>query len=193
MKLPKRKRWALVLAVMEYGLDMAEPMDLDDIQMGYFVLIKPVLDAAWKKAKSGAVGGKISRRGPAEKISKGEIEVETEVEKEIEKEIEAHAENEGFAAFWGRYPLKVGQEAAEAEWARVRDKKALIFSSLEDWKECQQWKEENGRFIPRADKWLREHWWEHRPAGGIPKGASGVLGQAELDAIEKILMEGDSI
>lgn len=191
-RLPKRKRMAFVMAIVEYGLDHVEPTGLDDTQYGFFLLTKPVLDSAWRKAKSGAIGGKTSVRGPAKKISKGEIEkeVEIEVEKEIEKEIETHAENEGFAAFWGRYPVQMGREAAEAEWMRVRDKEDFILSSLEDWKNCRQWQEDCGRFIPRADKWLRERWWEQKPAGVIPKGASGVLGKAELEAINRLFDEG---
>lgn len=183
-RLPKGKRAAVVMAIVEYGLDLVEPTGLNNTQYGFFLLTKPVLDAAWKKAKVGSTGGKISRRGSAEKISKGEVEKDKEIEDETE------TKGEGFPEFWERYPLKVAMEAAREEYLRVCEDKNLILSGLEAWRHSRQWALEEGRFVPRADKWLRERWWEQTPPGYIPKGASGILGKDEIDAINR-MMEGE--
>ena len=78
----------MFLAIVRYGLDGEEPTELNDAQMGQFLLVKPNLDAAWRKAKRGALGGKISKRGASEKISKGKKEDEKDVEVEEIKEEE---------------------------------------------------------------------------------------------------------
>jgi hypothetical protein len=49
---------------------------------------------------------------------------------------------------------------------------------------------EGGRFIPKPEKFLEEGWWQQKPASvGVPYGASGRLGQAELQAIDKLFKE----
>ena len=68
-------------------------------------------------------------------------------------------------------------------------------NALDAWKQSEQWLEDGGRFVPRAAKWLLERHFENPPAAaksGVPKGASGELGAAELEAIQRVLKEGDS-
>lgn len=187
LKLPIRKRYKILMAIVEYALEGILPDDLDSGQSMIFVMAKPNLDASIKKAKAGSIGGKISKRGPAQKISKGEIENENK--NEIEIELETESKDEGFPAFWERYPLKVGREAAEAEWLCVSDLNDDILEGLECWISSKQWQRENGRFIPKAEKWLRERWWHQRPEQVIPQGASGKLGKAELESIQRLLKE----
>ena len=184
LKLPKRKQFGLLLAVIRYALDGVPPCDLNDAQIGQFILIKPTLDASRRKAKAGSIGGKISKRGPAEKISKGEIEKENEIEIETESE----GKGEGFARFWERYPLKLGEVQARELWERVCEEfsQEEVLSALERWRNAESWKRENGRFIPKAEKWLSERWWLQEPKQAIVYGASGQLGKAEMEAIEQL-------
>ena len=181
MKLQPSRRYKLFMAIVEYALDKVQPVGLDRGQEMAFLLVRPVLDAAWKRSKSGATGGKISRRGPAEKISK------KEKEEEIENEIET--ESEGFLRFWQRYPVKLGRQEALAQWEPVCEEQDRILEGLELWRNSQQWKRENGRFIPKPEKWLKERWWRQSPKQVLPMGASGHLGKAELEAIEEVMKE----
>ena len=181
MTLPRSMRYKVIMAIVEYALEGVLPVGLTPAQSAQFILVRPVLEAARNKAKSGSAGGKISRRGTAKKISK--------IEKEVEIENELEAEAEGFDSFWEQYPKKVGREEARQAWVRVRHEKDKIFSSLVLWCRYPGWLEQGGRFIPKAEKWLTEGWYLQDPPGVVPVGASGVLGQAEREALMQILKE----
>lgn len=186
-ELPKKYRLGLLEAVIAYGLDGVEPKNLDQRQKVPFLLIKPTLDAAWKKAQAGAIGGKISKR---KKISKGEKEEEKETE--IEKENETETENEclwpeGFGEFWELYPVKLGKDKALDAWKRLMPDGQAVCDGVRKWLQTKQWKKENGLFIPRAAKFLEERHYAHLPGDHIPMGASGALGEAELEAIRRVM------
>ena len=187
MKLRRPKQLAVLLAIVEFGLDGKEPEGLDDNQMGYFIMARPNLSSARRKAVGGAAGGRISRYPLLEKESKKE----KKDEKKVEKENDAEAEAKGFAAFWARYPVHIGKAAAQAAWVSVCEQhgEECIFSGLEAWLTSKSWALEDGRFIPKAEKWLKETWFLQEPAQELPKGASGKLGQAELEAIQRLLKE----
>ena len=94
-----------------------------------------------------------------------------------------------FDRFWEAYPRKEGRYRAYQAYSRVCGDIELLIASLEKQKRSEQWRKEGGRFIPHADRWLNEKRWEDilAPASDIPKGASGVLGEAELEAIRQVL------
>jgi len=187
--LPKSNQLKLLLAILRYGLDREMPADLNERQMGIFVMAKPNLDASWRKAQAGSIGGKISRRGPAKKAKLSKGENENEIEIEIENESES--KGEGFPRFWARYPVQIGEAAAREAWACVvlSHDEAFILNSLERWRKSKDWAREDGRFIPKPEKWLAEGWFLKEPQQVIPMGASGELGQAELEAIQRLLKE----
>lgn len=185
-----------------------------------FELIRPVLDASRRKSKSGKQGGikpkqneskpeanaKQTESKPDESASKGEKEKEKEVE--IEKEIEhecvkrgcaeskPQAEGRSFTGFWEDYPAKINREEAWETWKGINpDAQTVgrIKAGLEAWKRSPQWTEDGGRYIPSAAKWLKDRRWEVVPGSGkqkVPMGASGTLGAAELEAIQRVLREG---
>lgn len=107
------------------------------------------------------------------------------------------APGSSFTVFWESYPCKIGREKAWEAWKELSPTPILaegIMNALEVWKRSEQWLEDGGRFIPRAAKWLAERHFDNPPAAaknGIPKGASGELGAAELEAIQRVLKEGD--
>ena len=43
--------------------------------------------------------------------------------------------------------------------------------------------------MPFPEKWLRQGYFNQVPEGGVPRGATGHLGEAELEAIRKLLEE----
>ena len=84
-----------------------------------------------------------------------------------------------FTAFWEAYPKKIGREKAWNAWKHLnlsaqaaRD----ILLSLEVWKECDQWTESGGRYIPQAENFLLDRYWETTPPpkdAPAPKGSAG--------------------
>lgn len=196
LKLPRKKRLAPLEAVITYALDRKEPENLDDMQAMALDLIRPVLDAAWDKAMAGRKGGKKTKaefkqlsKGEEEKEEEKEKETETEEEKETEYETEDERLRACFEAFWNLYPVKVGKRNALDVWLRLTPDPKAVCDGVKKWKQTKQWREDNGRFIPRAAKFIEERHYEHLPKDHIPMGASGVLGKAELEAIARVMAE----
>ncbi|MGM9627277.1 MAG: DUF6291 domain-containing protein [Faecousia sp.] len=106
-------------------------------------------------------------------------------------------EGRSFTSFWEDYPNKADRDDAWEAWKQLNpDAKTVqaIKAGLGAWKQSGQWLDDGGRFIPSAAKWLSKRRWECPPAPGkqpIPKGASGKLGQAELEAIQQALARSD--
>lgn len=68
----------------------------------------------------------------------------------------------GFAEFWEKYPKKADHQDAMNAWKELsptEETQCQIFDALDRANISPQWLEENGRYIPRAAKWLREHQW----------------------------------
>lgn len=188
-------------AISAYALYHKEPnLDaMSDAAAIAFDLIRPVLDSARKKADSGKQGGskqKATRKQPGrEKEGEEEKEIEDEIEGEEEKKQPPSVSGRSFTLFWEDYPKKSKRDEAWEAWKQLNPDAATVAAiraGLTAWKQSGQWAEEFPRYVPPAVTWLSERQWEWAPAPGkqeIPKGASGELGQAELEAIEKVLRE----
>lgn len=75
----------------------------------------------------------------------------------------AQKEPKGFEEFWQSYPHKVGKKAALSAWKRLKPNAALrtkIMESLETQKASDQWRRENGRYIPNPSTWLNQGRWD---------------------------------
>ncbi len=194
-KLSSRRRMEVLEAVIRYALDGEEPQKLDKVQSMAFELIRPTLQASRKKALGGMLGKVGSNKGEKKKEKEEEKEVEKEKETEIEIEIEKEIEDEclsgeGFDIFWKAYPLKLGKETARKAWdALGAEKTAKVLSGLYRWNRCVQWQRENGRYIPRAARFLEEEYFSQDPPGYVPMGATGELGKAEMEAIAAVMKE----
>ena len=173
---------------MVYALDSKEPEILDGVQKAAFILIKPVLDAGEKKARAGRLGAAVTNR---QKSGKGEKEEENEKEEEIENEIEIEDECQagGFGEFWDLYPVKLGKDKALEVWKKLKPDAQAVCDGVKKWRQTKQWKEDRGRYIPRAAKFLEERHYDHLPGDHIPMGASGALGKAELEAIASVMKD----
>lgn len=85
-----------------------------------------------------------------------------------------------FEKFWAAYPARNGSKGdkpgAQKKWAGFSDEeKKLIFERLEQYRECDQWVKDGGRYIPMASSWLNQHQWE-----SVPKPAKGPFLRADL-------------
>ena len=185
--LPEELWKQILVAVIEYGLFGKEPEGLEPVQKACFILIKPTLETGIKRAAA------TKKLNFDEKINFNKGEIEKEKEKEIENEIEYEYERsatEDFEAFWNLYPVKIGKSAAKKVWDTLDPDAREVLEGLQRWLDSRQWKQDDGRFIPRAAKFLSEKHYLEFPKQAVPMGATGILGEAEIDAIRQV-MEGD--
>ena len=164
------------------------------------MLEKPILLNGRNKAESGKLGGKAKA---SFKQTASKKEEEKEVKKKIDTQTEASAPGCGcvdnfFADFWDKYPVKVGKEETYQVWQSLalgeQDYRQLM-GSIAAWEKTPRWQNEGGRYIPHPAKFLSAGYWKNIPAAPVveekvPKGASGHLGAAELENIQKLLREG---
>jgi hypothetical protein len=73
---------------------------------------------------------------------------------------------ERFAEFWKAYPKKVGKEAARKAFMKIKPSADLLQRMLEAIKAqtaSDQWKRDNGQYIPNPATWLNQGRWEDEP------------------------------
>ena len=85
--LPKKDRLPVLEAIISYALDGTVPQGLTTGQSAFFLLVKPNLDAARRKAESGKQGGS-KKKANASKPQANSKQTESKKENEIENEIE---------------------------------------------------------------------------------------------------------
>lgn len=69
----------------------------------------------------------------------------------------------------------------------------LMSENLKLWKQSEQWNKDDGKYIPYLCNWILRGTWRERPAKiAIPKGASGELGEAEMEFIRRALAEPET-
>ena len=179
-------------AVCAYALNGIEP-DLDKLSDAAaigFISARPNLDSSRKKASNGKQGGSKPKANRKQTESEKEKEREKENENENENEIEYECKKaQDFESFWEAYPRKVGKTKAEAAFQKLSVPVDVLLSAIAKQKKSAQWTKDGGQFIPHPTTWLNRNGWEDElaPANNIPKGASGELGEAELDAIARIM------
>ena len=73
---------------------------------------------------------------------------------------------ESFEAFWEAYPRKVGKAAALRSYQRAIKKtdQSTLLAAIEAQKQGEQWKKQNGEFIPNPSTWLNQGRWEDEVA-----------------------------
>lgn len=63
-------------------------------------------------------------------------------------------------------------------------------ANLELWKRSEQWNKDGGKYIPYLANWILRGTWRTKPDKmAVPQGASGELGEAELEAIRRVLSQ----
>lgn len=178
--LPK-EQWAdVVNAIIAFALDGEEPAALNDQQQIIYVMARPSLSASRSKAMS-ALNNKEKNKEKEKIKSKSKLKSKSKDN--------SLGDGEGFETFWEAYPLKVGKAKALQSWHTVKPDLEEALQGLMRWKASSQWEREDGRFIPRAWRWLEEkQYLDHPEPGKRPiYGASGVLGQAELESIRQVM------
>lgn len=98
-----------------------------------------------------------------------------------------------FEMVWREYPdsRKGNKESAYQAYIQVCPDSALsMLESLRQWKQSEQWDKDDGKYIPYLVNWIMRGTWMDKPDKmAIPKGASGELGDAEMEAIRRVLAQ----
>ena len=95
-----------------------------------------------------------------------------------------------FTSFWAAYPKRIAEEDAAEAWSQVAtdgDTVMRIMAGLESGKKADQCREDGGRFVPKAAKFLLEGYWKAAPAAAA-EGRG--LDDDEHAAILRILQMG---
>lgn len=211
--------YRFLMAILDYGLDGTEP-ELSGTAAAMWMLTKPNLDASIKKSEAGAKGGSApaaDKQTPSKTEANGKQSASTleandkqtpsktqPEEGSRKKEVGSGIKEEsippvspplgaGFEEFWAAYPRKVGKQAAWKAWSKLKPSAELtkaILAAVEYQRNCPQWQKDGGQYIPNPATWLNQGRWEDKLPAGTPKGATGHLGEAELEAIRAVLADG---
>lgn len=212
---------AVFKAITEYGLDGKEPEKLTNNQKASFLLIKPVLAKGRSKAANGKKGGskKEANRKQTESKNKSASDLllsdkglgsnsnelrQGTRDEGVNDAASAPAEGAMFTRFWNAYPetARIRREDAWEAWKKLNPDRAKaegILKQLELWKQSARWRDDGGAFIPNPVNFLsadRGYLTATPPPSRevkntVPKGASGELGAAELEAIRMVLQESE--
>lgn len=74
---------------------------------------------------------------------------------------------ERFETFWKAYPRKVGKGAAEKIFKKLRPSGEILqkmLDAIEAQSHSDQWKRDNGQYIPNPSTWLNQTRWEDEVA-----------------------------
>lgn len=198
-------RNAVLWALVRYAL-YGQPTELSGVQNAVFLVIKPNLDSARKKAgaykrASEKYAAALKKNQAASPTGSNKRDTEREKEKDGEYEEEKEKDAEGtarplsrrermevfFEQFWELYPVKIGRADARLAFLSLQDDPERVICSLTRWNDSRRWRKDGGEFIPLAVKFLTQRYFDHEPADSVPRGCSGYLGQAELEAIAQMM------
>lgn len=100
-----------------------------------------------------------------------------------------------FAEFWKEYPRKVAKAKAEKAWESVKPTDEVfekIMQAVRRQKISEQWRKDNGQYIPHPTTWLNQKRWEDEidilsssPGGGMTNG--------ELGTVDKLNKQGTAL
>lgn len=67
-----------------------------------------------------------------------------------------------FESFWSIYPKKKGKGGAFASWKKIKNRPDTneIISAVQSQSKSDDWKKDNGQFIPNPQTWLNQRRWE---------------------------------
>ena len=163
-----------------------EKPDFTGMSLGAKMAVKafmPTLDAARKKAQSGAIGGSKQKANGKQTESKDKVKVEDKTEVK-------HTCEADFDRFWELYPRKVKKQQARAAFENVDVDFAVLMKALNRQAADPRWQEEGGRFVPYPDSWLKDRRWEDETQVAeekkVPMGC-GPMGSLEMDSLKMMM------
>ncbi len=82
--------------------------------------------------------------------------------------VKKHSGDDRFSEFWSAYPKKVAKQYALKAWKRLKPNADLhqrILKAVEDQKQSEQWRKNNGQYIPNPATWLNGGQWDNEMEG----------------------------
>lgn len=89
-------------------------------------------------------------------------------DKDKDKDKDKDIYKANFKVFWDAYPKKKSKGYAEKVWNKLKPTKELcekMVSVIGVLKNCEDWKKENGKYIPYPASWLNAKGWEDELCG----------------------------
>ena len=116
--------------------------------------------------------------------------IQSESKYKSESKSEDNAREE-FEKFWSAYPRKAGNKQKAFEAFKKADVSLdILLAAIKNQKQSAQWSKDNGQFIPHPTTWLNGKRWNDEMTGTtVPCGALGQLGEAEEEAIRRVMAE----
>jgi hypothetical protein len=96
-----------------------------------------------------------------------------------------------FELFWSVYPKKRNKLQAEAVWLKLKPDQVLaeqIRSSAVAWSSTHEWQKENCKFVPYAERWLRQRRWTEAPDAASTQAP--LVRQGNADAVREFVKRG---
>lgn len=200
-------REKFLMAIIEYALFEKEPEKLQEGCRAAFMSIKPILDKARKRAEAGRAGGSSSAskqqaNDKQTEASDNQPQANRKLERDRERERDRdRVREEGETAsillekLWQEYPAhRRGSLQNLTDTAAMlslgNDDVVKATENLATWKNSRDWSKDDGQYVPGLTRYLTSGMWADKPKKTeLPKGASGELGEAELEAIRRVLAE----
>lgn len=99
-----------------------------------------------------------------------------------------------FDQIYDLYPIQ-RRGSRETAWRAYaasvpRERRSEALENLRRWLDSEQWQKDSGQYVPNLTRWINQRLWETiPPMPRLPTGASGRLGEAEREAIQRVLQE----
>lgn len=197
-------REKFLMAIIEFALEEKEPENLPECCDVAFSAILPTLITAKKRSESGKKGGeangsKMEANGSKHEANGSKAEASTSTSTRNRTRNRTSTITEATVSkckeLWGQYPehrrgnwadlIKAAEDAGLSE--EDMDK---AVSNLPCWKNSSDWQKNNGQYIPGIIRYIESGMFQRKPPSpDIPTGASGELGEAELEAIRRVLAQ----
>lgn len=211
-RLSKKDQSAIILAVCAYALYETQPSELSDTASACFALIRPTLDSGRRKAENGTKGGRKSRPQAKQKQPRNEEDTDTDLDSEYECtcpnddntiveqilalyhslcpdlppcQILSPATRRAICSRWADHPdMAVFNQVFSAA-----QRSNLLTGKQVNWRASLDWLMDHDHFA----KVYNGSYDNTAPKNNtVPTGGSGVLGEAEREAIRRVLDNTDT-
>ena len=99
--------------------------------------------------------------------------------------------DDSFASFWSAYPRKVGKGAAEKAWKRLKPDLPTVLQAIDRARTTEQWRKDDGQFIPHPATWLNQRRWEDGTAASVFADGKPKVGDTRTrHGAEEVFTEG---
>lgn len=195
-------REKFLMAIIEFALEEKEPENLPECCDVAFSAILPTLITAKKRSDSGKKGGeanasKAEANGSKQEANASKAEASTSTRNRTRNRTSTitEATESKCQELWDSYPAHrrgsirdLIQAVEDASLSEADMDKAIRYLSI--WRNSADWQKNDGQYVPGITRYIESGMYQRKPPSpDIPTGASGELGEAELEAIRRVLSQ----